>query len=307
MKETLIFGHKNPDTDSILSSIVVADLEANLQNTNVKACSLGNPNKETQYALNYFNVQAPEVISDVSSDDTVILVDHNDFKQSADSIKDAKIYKVIDHHCISGFDTAYPLDFTVKPFGCTATILYSLYKTNNIEVNKTVAGLMLSAIISDTLLFNSPTCTPADKSTAEELAKIAGVDINTYGLDMLKAGTDLSSFSSEELINLDAKQSEINGKKVIVAQVNTVAIDDVLKNQQDIESEITKVIDNKGLDLFVFAITDIMACNSKAIVLGNCASSVEKAYNVKLENNVAFLEGVVSRKKQIIPVLGENL
>lgn len=306
MKETLIFGHKNPDTDSILSAIVVADLETKLNNPNVKACSLGKPNKETQYVLNYFNLEAPEVINDVS-EDTVILVDHNDFKQSADSIKNAKIVKVIDHHNISGFDTAYPLDFTVKPYGCTATILYSLYKANNFEITKTIAGLMLSSIVSDTLLFNSPTCTPADKTAAEDLAKIAELDINTYGLDMLKAGTDLSSFSYEELINLDAKQSEINGKKVIVAQVNTVAIDDVLKNQKDIEAEISKVIENKGLDLFLFAITDIMACNSKAIVLGNCAASVEKAYNVKLENNVAFLEGVVSRKKQIIPVLGENL
>lgn len=307
MKETLIFGHKNPDTDSILSSIVVSNLENTLYNSNTKPCSLGKPNKETEYALNYFNVAAPEVISDVSSEDTVILVDHNDFKQSADSIKEAKILKVIDHHNISGFDTAYPLDFTVKPVGCTATILYSLYKSNNVEISKTMAGLMLSCIISDTLLFNSPTCTQTDIEVAKELSKISQVDTNSYGLDMLKAGTDLSSFSCEELINLDAKASEINGKKVIVAQVNTVDIDDVLKKQTELEKAISKVIDSKGLDLFLFAITDIMNCNSKAIVLGNSAKGVEKAYNVQLENNVAFLEGVVSRKKQIIPVLGENL
>ena len=307
MKETLIFGHKNPDTDSILSAIIVANLETKMQNPNVKACSLGKPNKETEFILNYFNVAAPEVIDDVSSDDTVILVDHNNFKESATSIKEAKILKVIDHHCISGFEVAYPIEYTSRPYGCTATLLYSLYNLNKVEIDKTIAGLMLSCIISDTLLFNSPTCTPKDKEAAEALAKIANVDINSYGLEMLKAGTDLSSFSSEELINLDAKEGELNGKKFIVAQVNTVSIDDVLKNQADLESEIKKVISDRNLDLFLFAITDIMNCNSKAIVLGNCASNVEKAYNVKLENNVVFLKGVVSRKKQIIPVLGENL
>ena len=307
MKETLIFGHKNPDTDSILSAIVAANLERKLGNTNAKACSLGKPNKETEYALNYFKVDAPEVIEDVTSEDTVILVDHNNFKESAASIKDAKILKVIDHHCISGFEVAYPIEYTARPYGCTATLLYSLYKLNNVEIDKTTAGLMLSCIISDTLLFNSPTCTEKDKEAANDLSKIANVNTNAYGLEMLKAGTDLSSFSCEELINLDAKEGELNGKKFIVAQVNTVDIDSVLKNQVNLEAEMTKAINNKGLDLFMFAITDIMNCNSKAIVLGNAATSIEKGYNVKLENNIALLQGVVSRKKQIIPVLGECL
>ncbi len=307
MKETLIFGHKNPDTDSILSALVVEDLEKKLKNTNVKACSVGKPNKETEFALKHFKIDAPEVIDGVTPEDTVILVDHNDFKQSADGIENAKILKVIDHHNVSGFNTSYPLEYLAKPYGCTATILFELYKANKIEISKTIAGLMLSCIISDTLLFNSPTCTEFDKEAAIELSSISGLDTNSYGLDMLKAGTDLSSFTYDELINLDAKESEINGKKVIVAQVNTVDIEDILKKQKDIENAIYKVIKAKNLDLFMFAITDIMNCNSKAIVLGDCSADVEKAYNVTLDNNVAFLEGVVSRKKQIIPVLGKNL
>lgn len=307
MNKTLIFGHKSPDTDTIMSSLVMADLEKKMGNDDVMACRLGEPNKETTYALKYFNVEAPTLIDHVEEGTPVILVDHNEFTQSADGIENAKIMKVVDHHRIANFQTADPLFYMAQPVGCTCTILYELYKTNNYEITPTIAGLMLSAIISDTLLLKSPTTTIKDEKAIEELATIAGVDANVYGLDMLKAGTDLSSYSAEELIALDAKNVDIGGKNVIVAQVNTVSIDDVMKNQADLEAAMSATIAEKNLDLFMLVITDILNSNSQTIALGNKTDLVEKGYNVTLENNTAFLPGVVSRKKQVLPVLQENV
>lgn len=306
--KTFIIGHKSPDTDSIASALVMADLEKNLGNTNeIIPCRLGNLNKETEYVLNYLKVEAPKLIDSVAEADEVILVDHNSFEQSASDIAHAKITKVVDHHRISGFETAEPLFYMAEPVGCTCTILYELYKMNNIEIKPVYAGLMLSAIISDSLLFKSPTCTPKDVEASKELAKISNIDINTYGLDMLKAGTDLSSFSALELINIDSKEFNANGAKFQIAQVNTVDIDDVLKNKTEIENAMNNLISTNGLDLFMFAITDILNCNSKAIVLGNKVSAVEKAYNTTIENNLVFLPGVVSRKKQMVPQITNNI
>lgn len=285
----------------------MANLEKYLSKDNeIVACRLGDLNKETEYALNYFKVEAPILIDSVENGAEVILVDHNEFMQSANNIENAKIMKVVDHHRICGFQTAEPLFYMAEPVGCTSTILYSIYKMNNIEINQTIAGLMLSAIISDTLLLKSPTTTIKDIKAVEELAKIAGVNYNTYGLEMLKAGTDLSGYSASELINIDAKCVDMNGNKVKIAQVNTVDIKDVLKNQAELENAINDAISNEGLSLFVFAITDIVNSNSEALVLGNRADIFEKAFKVKLENNRAFLPGVVSRKKQILPVMQEN-
>lgn len=177
---------------------------------------------------------------------------------------------------------------------------------NKVEIEPKIAGLMLSAIISDTLLFKSPTCTEKDKKAAEELAKIANVDIQSYGMEMLKAGTDLSEFTPEELIRLDSKEGQARNAKLQVAQVNTASIEDVLKDKANIENAIRSFIDENSIDIFVFVITDIINSNSQAIVLGKRQDIFEKAFNTKLEDNMAFLPGVVSRKKQILPVLKEN-
>lgn len=306
MEKIFIFGHKSPDTDTIASSLIVEDLEKKMENLDAKAYRLGKLNKETEFVLKYFKIQEPELLEKVEEKSNVILVDHNGFNQSVDGIEKANILKVIDHHCISNFETTTPLYYFAEPVGCTATILYELYMMNKIEIEHKIAGLMLSAIISDTLLFKSPTCTMKDKKAAEELAKIVNIDIESYGMDMLKAGTDLSEFSAEELINLDSKEFEVNGSKMQVAQVNTACIDDVLKDKEKIENAINKFIKENNTDLFVFTITDIINSNSQIIVLGNKRDIAEKAFNVSLKDNMAYLPGVVSRKKQIIPVIKEN-
>lgn len=304
MEKILVFGHKNPDTDSICSAIVMEEIQ-NKMGLNTEAVRLGEINKETEYVLNYFNIEKPRLIEKVEEGQEVILVDHNEFNQSVDGIENAKITMVIDHHKINNFSTKEPLMYYAEPIGCTGTVLYKLFKVNNFEISKKMASLMVSAIISDTLLFKSPTSTEWDKKAAEELANIAGIDIESYGLEMLKAGTSLDDFSAEQLINLDAKQFENNGVKYIIAQVNTVNIPDVIKRQEEIEKAMNASIEKNGLDLFVFAITDILNCNSEIIVLGNRIDIVEK--ECKLENNRAFLEGVVSRKKQLTPIIEKNI
>lgn len=304
MGKILIFGHKNPDTDTICSSLALADLQSKL-GKEVQAARLGDLNKETEYALNYFNINAPEKIEKLEDGQEVMLVDHNEFAQSAEGIEKAKIRMVVDHHKIANFCTSEPLYYVAEPVGCTSTVLYGLYKRYNVQIEKKIAGLMLSAIVSDTLLFKSPTCTAEDIKVAKELANIAQVDIETYGMEMLKAGTDLNDFSAEELINIDAKEFNSNGIKYAIAQVNTVSISDVLTRKEKIEEAINNVIKEKGLKLFLFAITDIVNSNSTAIVLGERTDIVEKTY--KIENNCIEMPGVVSRKKQIIPVIEANI
>ena len=304
MEKILIFGHKNPDTDSITSSLVLANLEKKLGN-DVEACRLGKINKETEFVLNYLGIESPKLIENVEDGTKVMLVDHASNKESIDNLDNCTILKIVDHHKVA-LNTGYPLYYRAEPVGCTETILYKLYKENGVEIDKTIATLMLSAIVSDTLLFKSPTCTKEDEEIARELAKIAEIDIDTYGLNMLKAGTDLSDFSIEEILNVDAKEIDFKDVKSIVAQVNTASIDDVMTMKEDLEAGMQKVIDEKGLDLFMLLITDIVNSNSQVIALGKRTDLVEKSYNVKLENNTALLKGVVSRKKQVVPIMTEN-
>ena len=305
VKETLVFGHKSPDTDAIMSSMVMANLERELGN-NAKAVRLGNINKETEYVFNFLGIERPELVEKIEDGQDVILVDHNESTQSVDNIENANVQKIVDHHAIN-FSTSAPMYYRAEPVGCTSTVLYKMYTENDVEISKEIATMMLSAIISDTLLFKSPTCTAEDKKIAEKLAKIAGVDVNTYGTDLLKAGTDLSEFTPEQIINIDSKLFEKDGKKFKIAQVNTADLDSIFKDKVYFEAAINNEIQKENLDLYMFAATDIINSNSKIISLGNDSAVVEKAYGVVLEDNTALLENVVSRKKQMLPGILENL
>lgn len=305
MEKILIFGHKNPDTDSICSALAYADLKTQT-GAAVEPVRLGGVNSETQFALDQFGAKAPRQVETVANEAKgVILVDHNERQQSASDIDKVQVLEVIDHHRIANFETSGPLYYRAEPVGCTATILLKLYKEKGKSVPKQIAGLMLSAIISDTLLFKSPTCTAEDVAAAKELAGIAGVNAESYGLDMLKAGADLSDKTIAQLISLDSKEFTMNGSKVEIAQVNAVDVNDVLARQGEIESALSAIIAEKGLDLFLFVVTDILNNDSVGLALGQKAHAVEKAYNVPIENNKAVLKGVVSRKSQIVPVLTE--
>jgi len=307
MSKILVFGHKNPDTDTITSAIVYAYLKQQL-GTDAEAVRLGGVNNETKFALEKFGFEAPRLIANVKDEaEKVILVDHNEFQQSADGIEEVQVTEVIDHHRIANFQTADPLYFRAEPVGCTATILNKLFKEHGVEIPANIAGLMLSAIVSDTLLFKSPTCTEQDVQAGKELAEIAGVDVADYGLAMLKAGADLSDKSLEDLLSLDAKGFEFGEYKSVVAQVNAVDIEDVLGRQEELVNLLNKNVADNGLDLFFFVVTDILNNDSTAVAVGQVAEAAAKAFGAEIVNGRIALPGVVSRKKQIVPVLTENL
>ena len=305
MVETYVFGHKSPDSDSITSSLVMTNLEHELGNADAKAYRLGSLNKETEFILSYLDMEAPVLLESVEDGANVILVDHNSPAESVDNLENAKILKVVDHHKLA-LETSYPLYLRFEPVGCTETILCKLYEENGVEITKEIATLMLSAIISDTLLLKSPTTTEDDKIAVEKLAKIAEIDYEEYGLEMLKAGTDLSDFSIDEILSLDAKQIDFKDVKSIVNQVNTADIDEVMEMKEDLEAGMEAIIDDEDLDLFMLLITDIVNSNSQVIVLGKESSLVEKAYDVELEDNTVLLVGVVSRKKQVVPIMTKH-
>ncbi|EAD5326689.1 manganese-dependent inorganic pyrophosphatase [Listeria monocytogenes] len=305
MTKTLVFGHKNPDTDTICSAISYAELKK-AQGADIEAVRLGELNSETAFVLDYFQVTAPRLVQTVANEvSEVALVDHNERQQSVDDIDDVTVTAVVDHHRIANFETSDPLYYRAEPVGCTTTILLKMFRENEVEVSKTVAGLMLSAIISDTLLFQSPTCTEEDKVAAKKLAQIADVDIQSYGMEMLKAGADVSKKTVAELL-LDAKEFNMNDNKVEIAQINVVDVNDVLSRRAEVEALMTQNIVDKGLDLYLFVITNILTNDSVGIAIGSKTAVVEEAYGVKFVENQAPLKGVVSRKKQVVPILTDT-
>lgn len=304
---TYIFGHQNPDTDAITSAIIMADFEQSHGNKEAKAYRLGDVAPETQYALDYFNVEAPELLSDDLTGKDVILVDHNEFQQSAKTIENANVKHVIDHHRIANFETAGPLYYRAEPVGCTATILYKMYNERGYEIKPEIAGLMISAIVSDSLLFKSPTCTEQDVNAARALARIANVDVDQYGLDMLKAGASTKDSTEKELLNKDAKSFNIGENVVRIAQVNTVDIDEVLERQEAFENAMNQETAEQNYTSFILVVTDILNSNSKILVTGANTDKIASAFNTTLENNTAFLPGVVSRKKQVVPQVTDAL
>ncbi|EGG63368.1 manganese-dependent inorganic pyrophosphatase [Staphylococcus epidermidis] len=307
MTKTFIFGHKNPDTDAISSALIMADFEQQTGNTEAKAYRLGEISAETQFALDYFNVEAPELLNEDLKGQDVILVDHNEFQQSADTISNATIKHVIDHHRISNFETAGPLYYRAEPVGCSATILYKMYKERGFEIKPEIAGLMISAIISDSLLFKSPTCTKEDVDAAQALKDIANVDLEAYGLEMLKAGASTTDKSAETLVNMDAKSFNMGDYVTRIAQVNTVDIDEVLDRKDEFEKVMLEMSANEKYDLFVLVVTDIINSDSKILVVGAEKDKVGEAFKVQLDDGMAFLSGVVSRKKQVVPQITEVL
>ena len=305
MSKILVFGHQNPDTDAIGAAISFAYLQKEL-GKETEAVALGTPSEETQYALDYFNIEAPRVVTEAASEtNQVMLVDHNEFQQSISDIAEVNILAVVDHHRIANFETADPLYYRGEPVGCTSTIIYKMFKENNGTIPAQIAGMMVSAIISDTLLFKSPTCTQEDIDAAHALADIAEINLEGYGLDLLKAGTNLSDKSAEVLLDLDAKSFPMNGKTVRVAQVNTVDLAEVLDRQAELEAAMAAENAANNYDLFVLIITNILDSDSELLAIGAEQAKIEAAFNVTLVNNRAFLPGVVSRKKQVVPQLTE--
>ena len=301
-KKTLyIYGHLNPDTDSILASIVLVDyLEKKGVQKNIVPCRLGDINKETKFVLDYFKKDSPFLISDLSGADEVILVDHNSPIHSLD-FKDANIIGLIDHHAIQGFETADPIEVITRPVGSTCTIIYELYKRNNITISKDIAGLIMSAIISDTLLLKTSVTTQEDIEAVELLSDYTNLNYKDFGRSVLAAGADISDLNEYQIITADVKSYEVNGYIIDIAFLNSFNPIEVLERKEKIVKEMNKLLDKQKSHLYLLVIVNIDEMDSYVIVSGSLYKVVETAFDVEISDNEAFLKGITSRKKEVYP------
>lgn len=238
----------------------------------------------------------------------IILVDHNERSQAVDGLENAEILEIIDHHRIGSLETVSPVFFRNQPLGCTATIIYQLFMESDIDVPSDIAGLLCAAILSDTLMFRSPTCTAVDKMAAQNLARIADIEIEKFSTDMFKAGSNLKSKSPEEIFYQDFKKFTIGDMNIGVGQINSLNADELMDIKEKLSTYLSKAYKEHGLNIIYFMFTNIISESTEVIFVGNNADSIiEEAFNTKIENDSITLKGVVSRKKQFIPALIETI
>lgn len=302
MSKIYVIGHKSPDTDSIAAAISYSYLKQQ-QGVEAVAARAGEPNKETCYALDYFKVEAPEYLEKVEAGTKLILVDHNESKQCVDGAKEADVLELIDHHRIGDFETTNPIFILVRPVGCVNTVIWGLYKAAGVKPSQSVAGMMLSAIISDTVLFRSPTTTEEDKAAVRELAEIAGVDYEKYGMDMLKAGADISDYSAEKLAGNDTKEFESAGKTFSCGQISVMDLAPINAKKVDIMAALEATKGAKGYAASYLMVTDILAEDTYLWFTSGAEEAAEKAFGKKAEDGAVYLPKVMSRKKQVAPFL----
>lgn len=307
-----VVGHKKPDTDSVCSAIVFAHLlnewkksGKGLMKVEKEAVPViqGEPNAETKYVLEKFGVPTPEIVTD-GEGKTVALVDHSEKTQTLDNIEKAEIVAIIDHHKIGDITTPNPILFVNFPVGCTATALKFLFEKTGVEIPQNLAGLLLASILSDTVVFKSATTTEMDKQAAEELAKIAGIeDITGFGIEVKAKLSDVSGMSAKDIIMRDYKDYNMSGKKVGVGQIELVDLNMIKDRREEIYQELQKIKQEGGYHTVVLMLTDIMKEGTDLMVVTDQPEIVEKTFGKKLEGISVWLEGVMSRKKQVVPPL----
>lgn len=265
----------------------------------VEAVRLGTISKETQFILDYLKLDAPRLINEVKEGDKIILVDHNEAGQSVDGRDKATILEIIDHHKID-LKTSDPINLRFETVGCSSTIISKMYGEKNVNISKEMATVMLSAIMSDTLIFKSPTCTEEDVVQGKKLAEIAGLDYEVYGKELLIAGTSLDDKTAYEIVNIDCKPFEFGNQKAAVAQVNTVDISAVLARKAELEEVMKELMAKDSLDFVALMITDIITNSTELYVVGDKTLTI-KTFGMSEGAETVFLPNVVSRKKQIVP------
>ena len=298
-----VLGHKSPDTDSVTAAIAFSELQKML-GVEAVPCRQGELNPETKVVLEKFGFAEPELRTDVTGE-KYMLVDHSDIKQAPDNWGKGELLAVVDHHKIGDITTPNPIFFCAMPVGCTATILYTLYKdVYKKDIPEKVAGLMLSAILSDTVLFKSATCTPADKEVAEALAKIAGLDdMMSWGMEMAKAKSAVEGVAPRDLIFRDYKDFDMSGNAVGIGQLELVSLDLVKNMLDDLYGELEKVKAEGNRHSVFLMLTDIMQEGTELMAITDDPGIVEKAFGKTLEGRTVWLPGVMSRKKQMVPPL----
>ncbi len=302
---TLVFGHKSPDTDSTGSPLIWAWYLSEIRGTPAEARLLGEPNTEAAFVLKRWGFEQPTIIEDVSADDTVVIVDTNNPAELPASINSANVVQIIDHHKLTGgLETAGPIDITIKPLACTATIMHNLMGENAAKMPDAIKGLMLSCILSDTLEFRSPTTTEQDKALAISLAGDLGLDVSAYASELFEAKSDVSAFSDAELIRMYSKEYEVGGKKFRVSVLETTAPKIVLDRQASLMESMPGVASEDGVDEVLLFVVDILKEEATLFVPNDLVKSVaEKSFGATVSGDSVVLPGVMSRKKQIIPNL----
>ena len=304
---TYIIGHKNPDTDSICAAISYADLKNTTGKTEeFKPARSGNINDETRFILNRFNAEDPILLDDATGK-KVILVDHSEPKQRPENMDKGEIVEVLDHHNIN-FQQATPIIFHAEPAGSTCTIIAKMYFEKNLDVPKTIAGLLLGAIVSDTVIFKSPITTEEDKEIAKKLSAITKIDdLDQFGIDMFNAKSGWATKTAEDIITTDYKEYELGGKKIGIAQVETVDASELEPRKQEFLKTMKKIKEETDLETIMVLLTDIIKESCVTYILSDSADLIEKTFEKKIKDNEMYLPGVLSRKKQIVPPLEKAL
>lgn len=299
-----IIGHKNPDTDAIVCALIAADYFTQL-GMEVTPIRIGELNKETEFVLDKIGVKAPELKTQLEEGAKICLVDHNEASQSIDNLENYHLEWIIDHHKFS-LNTATPLNIRAESLASTASVLYKMYIENDLEISEKIAKLMIAGILSDTLYFRSPTTTEIDKQIALALNEIAGFeDLEAFSLEMFDAKSDLSDFSAKEIVTLDYKPFEFNGKKVNIGVMETTNPKFALDIKSDILEAMKQEKQEQSLDGILFVVVDILNEKGTAFALDEFETNmIESAFeSKKLENNLYDIGNIVSRKKQIVPNL----
>lgn len=297
-----VFGHKNPDSDTVCSAIALADLKTKIGEEAI-AVTPGALNPETAFVLDKFGVAAPEVMTSVAGKE-VYLVDHSDLAQCMDDIAEADIKGIVDHHKLGDVTTSQPLECWIWPVGCTCTVIKSMYDFFNVEIPKDIAGILLCAIMSDTVIFKSATCTDKDKEAAEALAAICGeTDLLALGMDMFKVKSAVEGTPVRELVLRDYKDFNMNGNKVGIGQLEVVDLSILDGVKADLAKDIAALKAEGERHSVFLLLTDIMKEGSEVLMASDDESVIEKAFGKAPEASKVWLDGVMSRKKQVVPNL----
>ncbi len=302
---TLVFGHKSPDTDSTGSPIIWAWYLNEVKGEDAEAVLLGEPNTEAAFVLEKWGLSKPRIIDSIDAGQPAVIVDTNNPAELPDGINDADIRAIIDHHkLVGGLETKGPIDIRLEPLACTATIMRKMIGDDMTKAPDRIKGAMLSCILSDTLEFRSPTTTDQDKAVAHELADDLGLDISAYASELFEAKSDVSAFSDAELLRMDSKEYEVSGKKFRVSVLETTAPKIVLDRKFSLMSSMDVVAAEDGADQVLLFVIDILNEEATLLVPNDLVKSVaEKSFDANVSSDLVVLPGVMSRKKQIIPVL----
>ncbi|MFK5880945.1 MAG: manganese-dependent inorganic pyrophosphatase [Sulfurospirillum sp.] len=299
---TFVFGHTNPDSDSIVGAISLAYLKNQLGEDCIPSRQ-GEISPETEFILEKFSGTLPILKTDYAGEN-VYIVDTTDLALLPKDIADATVLGVVDHHKLGDLTTSAPLECWIRPVGCSNTIIKEMFDYHSVKIPKDLAGMMMCAILSDTVIFKSPTCTKSDTKAVKELASIAGVkDYKAFGMEMFIVKSAVGDASAEELVKRDYKEFAMGESKVGVGQLEVVDLSIFDDKKDMLFDEMKRVKEKSGLHSMIILLTDIMTEGSQLLAVSDDESLIEKAFGKKLQNHEIWLDGVLSRKKQVIPFL----